>query len=592
MRDYLVIEVDVGADPSAWRTAEARVLETGAWTKVAERRRFSIFLEAERPPSYRHLPNVAGGLIGDVFDADAARQGLGRDFELLGVGGDPQDIAARLVGRAFGRYVAIFSDEQGAARVLRDPLGVMEAIGWRRGALRFIASRLPDLPALWPETLAIDWDGLAAILRQKNLASLICPLVGVTSYPPGVLAGPDGAGPRLWSPSFFARRPRPKADAGELRRLIDGVTAAWALGRERVFCEISGGLDSAIVAASLKSVGAPLVYGVNHSFPRDESDERLYAQAVAEKIGVPIEVVDRQMLIVVPEKLRGAAGGPRPNYVGGDPDHDADLAARLSAPGVDGMFTGRGGDGMLYQMAHPSLVRDVLRGASAGGRRRGLSLLARRNATTVWDLLRRGLSAKDLTAGLGVQAFLSDPTAAAATTRHPWLEEARGLAPAKQLQVLALVNGLSSFGESQRHRAGDVIDPLMSQPVVEFCLSVAAGRLAVGDNDRPFARAAFADRLPPLVLNRRGKGDLTTYFAQSLRGSLKALRPYLLDGRLASAGLLDRARLDAALSPERLVWTNISSEVFVILALEAWARCWTDRLAAAAGDGARQARAS
>lgn len=247
---------------------------------------------------------------------------------------------------------------------------------------------------------------------------------------------------------------------------------------------------------------------------------------------------------------------------------------------------------MLYQMAHPSLVRDVLRGASAGGRRRGLSLLARRNATTVWDLLRRGLSTKDLTAGLGVQAFLSDPTAAAATTRHPWLEEARGLAPAKQLQVLALVNGLSSFGESQRHRAGDVIDPLMSQPVVEFCLSVAAGRLAVGDNDRPFARAAFADRLPSLVLNRRGKGDLTTYFAQSLRGSLKALRPYLLDGRLAAAGLLDRARLDAALSPERLVWTNISSEVFVILALEAWARCWTDRLAAAAGDGARQARAS
>lgn len=592
MRDYLVIEVDAGADPAVWRAAEALVLETGAWTKVAERRRFSIFLEAARPPPYRHLPNIAGGLIGDVFDADAARQGLGRDFELLGVGGDPREIADRLVDRAFGRYVAILGDDQGSARVLRDPLGVMEAIGWRRGGLRFIASRLPDLPALWPESLAIDWDGLAAILRQKNLASLICPLVGVTSYPPGVLAGPDGAGPRLWSPSRFARRPRPKADPGELRHLIDGVVAAWALGRQSAFCEISGGLDSAIVATSLKQVGAPLVYGVNHSFPRDESDERLYARAVADQIGVPLEVVDRQILTVTPEKLAGAAGGPRPNYVGGDPDHDADLAQRLSAPGVEAMFTGRGGDGMLYQMAHPALVRDVLRGSSMGGRRRGLSLLARRNATTVWDLLRRGLSTKDLSAGLGVQAFLSDATAANAPARHPWLEEARVLDPAKQLQVLALVNGLSSFGESRRHRAGDVIDPLMSQPVVEFCLSVAAGRLAVGDNDRPFARAAFAGRLPPLVLNRRGKGDLTTYFAQSLRDSLPALRPYLLDGRLAAAGLLDGARLDAALSPERLVWTNISSEVFVMLALEAWARCWSDRLAALSGAGARQARAS
>lgn len=592
MRDYLVIEVEIGADPAAWRAAEALVLETGAWTKVAERRRFSIFLEATRPPPYRHLPNIAGGLIGDVFDADAARRGLGRDFELLGVGGDPHEIAARLVERAFGRYVAIFNDDQGRARVLRDPLGVMEAIGWRRGGLRFIASRLPDLPDLWPEALAIDWDGLGAILRQKNLASLICPLVGVISYPPGVLAGPDGVGPRLWSPSRFARRPRAKADPSELRHVIDGVVAAWALGREGVFCEISGGLDSAIVAASLKQAGAPLAYGVNHSFPRDESDERLYARAVADQIGVPLDVVDRQMLVVAPDKLAGAAGGPRPNYVGGDPDHDADLARRLSAPGLEAMFTGRGGDGMLYQMAHPALVRDVLRGASAGGRRRGLSLLARRNATTVWDLLRRGLSTKDLTAGLGVQAFLSDATAATAAARHPWLQEARDLDPAKQLQVLALVNGLSSFGESQRHRAGDVIDPLMSQPVVEFCLSVAAGRLAVGDNDRPFARAAFADRLPPLLLNRRGKGDLTTYFAQSLRGSLKALRPYLLDGRLAAAGLLDRPRLDAALSPERLVWTNISSEVFVMLALEAWARCWTDRLAALRDSGARHAQAS
>ena len=54
----------------------------------------------------------------------------------------------------------------------------------------------------------------------------------------------------------------------------------------------------------------------------------------------------------------------------------------------------------------------------------------------------------------------------------------------------------------------------------------------------------------------------------------------------------DRTRLDTALSPERLVWTNISSELFVILALEAWVRCWTDRLAAVSSAGAPQARAS
>ena len=589
MRDYLVIETQVRDDPGAWRDAEARVLAEGRWTKVAERRWFSVFLEAARPPAYRHLPGVAGALIGDVFDAAAVRQGHGGDLELKGFGADPAEIAARLVGQAFGRYVAILNDDRGPARVLRDPLGVMEAIGWRRGSLRFVASRLPDLPELWPQDLAIDWDRIAAILRQKNLASLICPLVGVTSYPPGVLAGPDGSGPRLWSPYRFARRPQRDAEPAALRDVIDGVVAAWAQGRTGVFCEISGGLDSAIVTSSLARAGAPVLYGLNHSFPQSEGDERVYAQAVAGHFGVPLQVVERGGLILAPEKLAAAAGGPKPNYVGGDPDHDADLAARLAAPGMEAMFTGRGGDGVLYQARHPALVPDVLRGASEGGRVRGLALLARRNATTVWDLVRRGLAIKDLTAGLGVRMFLSARAAASAPSLHPWLEEARGLAPAKQMQVLALVNGLSSFGESQRHRAGDVIDPLMSQPVVEFCLSVAAGRLAVGDNDRPFARAAFAGRLPPAVLTRQGKGNLTTYFAQSLGGSLNALRAYLLDGRLAAAGLLDRERLDEGLSPEQLVWTNITSELFVLMAIEAWVRCWTDRLEAAgqpAGDRA------
>lgn len=577
MRDYIMVETRPDADPGVWRACEARLLATGAWAKVAERRFFSVFVETARPPPYRHLPSVAGALIGDVFDTQAARRGVGADLEMTGFGGSPDDIAIRLIHRAFGRYVAILDDGQGAARVLRDPLGVMEAIGWRRGGLRFVASRLPDLPEFWPEGLAIDYGRIRTILRQKNLASLVCPLAGVMSYAPGVLSTAEGAGVSLWSPARFARRPVADVDPAALRDVIDGVVAAWAQGRGGVFCEISGGLDSAIVATSLARTGAKPLYGLNHAFPREEGDERAYAQAVAELAGVRLEVVERDHLRIVPEKLAGAAGGPKPNYVGGDPDHDADLAARLGAPGVEAMFTGRGGDGVFYQPRHPVLVTDILAGRCGVGRLRGLDLLARRNATTVWNLLRQGLASKDMTAGLGVEMFLADATADGPSL-HPWLEEARSVAPAKQLQILALVNGLSAFGESQRHRAGDVIDPLMSQPVVEFCLSVAAGRLAVGDNDRPFARAAFADRLPPQLLARQGKGNLTTYFARCLGDSLEALRAYLLDGRLARAGLLDRDRLDQALSPDHLVWTSITSELFVLMAVEAWTRSWEARL--------------
>lgn len=588
MRDYLVIENFAQGDPAPWRAAEALLQASGDWTKVAERRWFSVFLERGNPPAYRHLPGVGGGLIGDVFDTGAAREGQGEPLGLLGFGGVPEDVAWRLVSRGFGRYVAILNDDRRPARVLRDPMGVMDAIGWRRGPLRFIGSRLPDLAEIWPEDLAIDWAGLADILRQKNLASTIVPLVGVTHFPAGVIAGPDGAGPRLWSPSMFAARPAPDAEPARLRHIVDGVVRAWSRQYAGYFCEISGGLDSSIVATSLGATGGAPTYGLNHTFPFAESDESDFARMVADKIGARLEVVERDMLRIEPEKLMLAAGGMAPNYLGGDPDHDADLAQRLAQPGIEAMFTGRGGDAMFYQMANPTLARDVLRRAAPGGRLWGLSTLARRNATTVWSILKRGLATQDLRSGLGVQMFLAQDVSAVPARLHPWLEESKALAPAKQLQLLALVNGLSAFGETQHIRAGDVIDPLMSQPVVEFCLSLAAGRLAVGENDRPFAREAFRDRLPQAVWARRGKASLSSYFSQSLAQSLPAVRSFLLEGRLAEAGLLDRAALDEALSPEQLIWTSVLSETFVLLAVEAWARRWTERLTQALPSGAHR----
>lgn len=580
MRDYLVIEQDVGSHEAGWRAAEARLLADARWRKVAERRGLSIFLETARAPKYRHLPSVAGGLIGDVFDAQATHEGRGEELGLLGFGGDTTDIAWRLVERGFGRYVAILTDAHGPARVLRDPLGAMEAIGWRRDGARFIASRLPeDLPWLWPRELAIDWEALAAILRQKNLASHVCPLQGVTSYEPGVLSGPDGAGVRLWSPDRFAVRLEPDADPAQLRCRLDGVVAAWTQGRGGMFCEISGGLDSAIVACSLARTGAPPLFAIHHGFPQAEADERRHAQVIADHIKVPLVVVERDHLYLAPEKFVAGAGGPRPNYVGGDPDYDADLARRLGEPGVEAVFTGRGGDAVLYQTALPALVRDVLRGRSDLSRARGLEILARRNQLTVWTVLSRGLAARDLRAGAGLQSFLAADVAAAPAALHPWLAAAKDLNPARQVQILGMVNGLSAFRESARHRVGDVIDPWMSQPIVEFCLAVPPGRLAVDWHDRPFARRAFADRLPPQALARRGKGNLATYFARSVAESLDVLRPFLLDGGLARAGLLDRERLAATLSADHLIWSGVTAEIFILIAIEAWVQCWTKRLA-------------
>ena len=586
MRDYLVIEAASLDDEPARLALRDRLVASGHWRAVAERRRLCVLLEAEASPDYRHLPGVAGGLIGDVYDMAAARRGEGAPFRIQALAGrTPREAALILVTQAFGRYLALFTDREETS-VLRDPMGIVEAVTWRREGLRFIGSRLPADRTVWPPNLAIDWSAIAKIFRQKNLASHLSSLVGVTSIEPGVLTRPwsDEPGERLWAPAWFARgRDRHARDPKALARVIDGVVAAYALGRDRILCEISGGLDSAIVAASLKACGATIETGINHTWPQREADERPYAEAVAALAEAPLVIVERGLLVLDAEKLSRAAGGARPNFVGGDPDHDLDLATRLAGETPGALFTGRGGDAVFYQMPTTELARDLIAINPCGvSRLSGLKRLAQRRGMTVWRLIASAWARRHapLEPMPGSDLF-GARVAAAEPQWHPWLEDLAGISPAKRVQLRALVNSLSSFRESYRHTAGDILDPLLAQPVVELCLAAPATMLALGPADRPFARQAFAGRLPQSVATRHGKGDVSVFFARSLAASLDFLRPYLMEGRLAKEGLLDPVALDPVLSPDYLIWKMATPDVFVALALESWVRRWEALLAPA-----------
>ena len=76
---------------------------------------------------------------------------------------------------------------------------------------------------------------------------------------------------------------------------------------------------------------------------------------------------------------------------------------------------------------------------------------------------------------------------------------------------------------------------------VELALGLSVPLLTDdGRADRRLARAAFADRLPPEILHRRSKGEMTAYFGRQAAASIPFLRDHLLGGRLAARGLIDR----------------------------------------------------
>lgn len=577
---------ETAAEPAA--QMKRRLAQDPSLRLAVDRPTLAVYLDAASPWPCVQLPGQAGVVIGTVFDKQEALAGRGRVAELALIHArTPVEVARRLVTRCWGAYVAILPDRSGPC-LFRDPLGALECLAWTRDGVFVAASQLDPTAAWAPTRLGIDWPALGALLRQKNLSSVTVPLTGVRGVDPGTLLQGDHQVVRLWRPADFAAVPSLRKDASprQLAAVVDGCVAAWALGRCAVLCEVSGGLDSAIVLAALLKAGAPVSAAINHHWLQPEADERVFARAVAEGAGLPLTEKAHGPLALDAEKLARVACAARPSFSAADPDYDLDMAGRLAASGADALFTGQGGDAVFFQMATSALAGDLLRGLGAGRLSASAwAQLAHRMRTPVSSLIAEALNGWRRPVPLmpGVSFLGPAATASDAADRHPWLQDTGGVTPAKQLQIQALANNQSMFGDSLRARGGRLVQPLMSQPVVEFCLSIAAPTLAIGPLDRPFARAAFAERLPAPVRERRWKGDLSVFFARSMAENLDFLRDFLLQGRLAAHGLIDPGRLEPVLQHYQLIWFDHSGELTIAVQLEAWARWWEARLDAGGG---------
>jgi len=172
---------------------------------------------------------------------------------------------------------------------------------------------------------------------------------------------------------------------------------------------------------------------------------------------------------------------------------------------------------------------------------------------------------------------------------HPWLSDLEGLAPAKALQVASLANTLMLVGPTRRAEAARLSHPLLSQPMMELCLPASIDVLTCGGQDRALAREAFGERLPACVIERLGKGKLTSHYGRGVARGLGQLRPFLLQGRLAQQGFFDLPVLEAVLTPHHLAIAGGFGGVLNLAAVELWVRQWEERLARRPPAAARRA---
>ncbi len=451
----------------------------------------------------------------------------------------------------WGNYLAF--GHRGPARTIdRAPLTGMPLYWAKHGAGIVCASHL-ELLADILSTFAIDWSFVAHALLFMNWRADRTGIAGLSELLPGTGLLFDRVTTRIrtnWSPWDHVALDRDVPDhIRVLERAILRSVAASSASRAEIVVELSGGLDSSIVAASLKAAGANFS-AITFATPGADGDERHFARAVAARC--EIELVEIQHgdeeidLVAPPDRVP-----PRPGAYSVLGGVDRAFAAALS--GRDrAIFGGIGGDSIFGFDGSVAPILDAC--ATFGFGRRAFGTLrdvARAGNATLWQALRLSARARRAGRRLGArrdETFLAEDVKTQRQFSHPWDDGEETASQARINHVQAIRYILDFLDRPSRWHDADVVAPLLSQPVVEECLSIPSWAWFAGGRDRAIARAAFASRLPAEVVWRRGKGRLESMCAAAYLRQRPLLRDLLLGGRLAEHRLLDRSAIESYLA--------------------------------------------
>ncbi|WP_421932373.1 asparagine synthase-related protein [Phenylobacterium sp.] len=586
MSDYLVIWGDLGQAPAqaVLDRLEAEVVGHGGWRWAMRAPDFALLTPIARPPRLHHLADSRGLIIGDLW---ATGRDEAPDLDgLLSRSAGASTAARALCAGAWGRYVAILTDTEAPA-IFRDSSGGLEALTWRCGALTMIASRLtPEILDAVGPPLALDWGRIAGYLASPSSVSGPLALRGVNAIEPGELVALGGqTRTPIWAPAMFVGAPVEPATLAQSRlvRHVDRALRCMTRDRGPVLAEVSGGLDSAIVASALARLEeVEVVQWLNYYGAGAESDERVFAKSIGDLYGLEITCVAKPSRPIDLEGLAANAGGVRPSLMGLDYLRDQDVAQRCVQLGAKAIVTGQGGDAVFLQRLTPLALADQMRREGRLALRAGaVRALADWTGSSAWSVLRQALGgtakARPARAPSG-PAFLTREARAVEVPPHPWLCDLDGVAPGKRQQIERLVQSQLVTGDCQRARDADLLHPLLAQPLVEYSLGLPTDVLTQLQRDRALARQAFSRRLPDAVVQRRSKGDMTGHYGRWVAASLPFLRSFLLEGRLAAQGIIDRERLEALLTAEQLAWGADYVSILFAAVLEAWAQRWEARI--------------
>lgn len=522
-----------------------------------------------------------GIVIGELFEAGAAPQPV-RTLDQAQARRAVANRGRSLLSDYWGEYVAVLADR--GVRILRDPSGAVPCFSAEHAGIRIFFSHLDFPIALGLLKPEIDWQALAETVAYPALRSARTCLANVRELLPGsgaALTNGKWSDFACWTPWDYAAphaQFRDRAEAIErLRDSVMAATKAWSSLSVTPWIELSGGIDSSIVASSLGAAAADFTC-VTVTAPYPGADERRYAQMVADHVGAPLLTLTLHASDV---DVLDASRTLRPRPF----DHalkrmmDVALSRKASDLGnVDAFFSGSGGDYILGGLHTSAPAADALIASGFGPTffqaTRDVAGIYRE---TVWRTARLAIRKAWTRAPAGPlepSAFLRREVINLIPEPHPWRTSPDGAWPGKAELIAMLAGGQALREGRDRESIGANRVPLLAQPVVECCLRTPSWMAVEGARNRAVARDAFSSLLPPSILERRWKGDFKALICEIVNRNLPVLKDLLVGGQLERNGILNKGALEAYLSEKRPPTDRAFTQLLHLAGVELWTAHW------------------
>lgn len=522
-----------------------------------------------------------GVLIGHLFTQDGIPVNESARFPELS---DSARVLEHILKKYWGSYLIIQPDTRGPGTftMTRSPsaAGNLPCVWSMKDGAGFLTSDVSLAIRAGLYQKQINWDFITHRLRYPGVKTQRTGLVDLVELLPGCslsTRGTEVSVRQAWSPWDFVvgeRRYHDLHDAGEqIRHAVESAVHAWTDADQSILLELSGGLDSSIIAACLRNHRAHTIC-CNLVTPVPGVDERRYANQMAKTLGVELQTEyldfdDARFDFTPPSNSVAPSMGPLQYAV------DKTMEAAAERHGATAYYSGGGGDSVFCYLRTAAPGTDAWKAHGFGAAIIAVQNLASLHQCTLWKAGHLTLSKLWRAPHVPFHEehmFLAPGLAYVKPEAHPWFAAPANALPGDRERIFDLAGNQLFEGQAARGTKRPIRFPLLSQPVIEACLRAPSWMWIAGGKNRAVARTAFADTLPPDIVNRQSKATYMSYLGAVYGHNKHQIEDFLLSGRLRSRGLLDAQAISNLVSNPLPPRDRTFLRLFDLCMVENWVR--------------------